>query len=103
MKTMMDDLARKKAEFERAFAGKEMALQREFQQEAAKAAPQYAAPAPVGQPVQYAPQQYAVAAPAQYAVAAPQYAAPQYAAPQYVAAAPQYAAPRYAVAAPVAA
>merc|ERR1712151_1490828 len=37
MKTMMDVLARKKAEFERAFAGKEMALQREFQQEAAKA------------------------------------------------------------------
>merc|ERR1712217_570261 len=77
MKSMMDDLAKKKAEFERAFAGKEMALQREFQQEVAKAntgtayvqghaVPQYTAPAPATHAT------HVVAAPAaQYVVAAP--------------------------------
>merc|ERR1712066_582976 len=58
MKSMMEELAKKKAEFERAFVGKEMQLAREFQQEVAKAntgtayvvqgqaVPQYTVPAP---------------------------------------------------------
>merc|ERR1712014_547112 len=78
MKSMMEELAKKKAEFEKAFVGKEMQLAREFQQEVAKAntgtayvvqgqaVPQYTAPAPAAHAM------HVVTAPAaQYAVAAP--------------------------------